>query len=165
MVFSVCEEIRQGGLITPILMLTARGQTKDKVRGLKTGAGRLRDEAIFTCRNSCATSRHCFGGLQLPNPAERIDQFGSTRIDRRGTSVTQNGKPVNLSAREFHCCSNFVDHAGRTISRDELVTQVWGYSTSTFTRTVDVHVASLRQKLESDPRQAPAHCDGSAAGL
>jgi len=62
----------------------------------------------------------------------------------------------SLSAREFQLLTYFADHPGTTLSREELLTQVWGYSASTFTRTVDVHVASLRQKLESDPRQ-PRH--------
>jgi two-component system alkaline phosphatase synthesis response regulator PhoP len=66
--------------------------------------------------------------------------------------VTRAGKAVNLSAREFQLLRYMVEHPGTTLSRDELLKQVWGYSTETFTRTVDVHVASLRQKLEKDPR-------------
>ena len=153
--FAVCEEIRKAGLITPILMLTARGQTKDKVRGLKTGA----DDYVtkpFHMQELMARVEALLRRAPVAEPSGTIDHFGSTHIDRRGTSVTQNGRPVNLSAREFQLLQYFVDNAGRTIPRDELVTQVWGYSTSTFTRTVDVHVASLRQKLESDPRQ-PRH--------
>ena len=60
---------------------------------------------------------------------------------------------MNLSAREFQLLRYFIEHAGATISRDELLKEVWGYSADTFTRTVDVHVASLRQKLENDPKQ------------
>jgi two-component system alkaline phosphatase synthesis response regulator PhoP len=82
-----------------------------------------------------------------------VDQFGPVRIDRKGTSVMRDGEPINLSAREFQLLKYFVDHPGTTLSREELLTQVWGYSASTFTRTVDVHIASLRQKLETDPRQ------------
>ncbi len=59
---------------------------------------------------------------------------------------------MNLSAREFQLLRYFVEHPGATLSRDELLKQVWGYSTETFTRTVDVHVASLRQKLEKEPK-------------
>jgi two-component system alkaline phosphatase synthesis response regulator PhoP len=151
--FSICEEIRKAGLITPILMLTARGQTKDKVKGLKTGADdyvtkpfhmlelMARVEALL--RRIPATSES-HGG---------VDQFGSIRIDRKGTSVMRDGEPINLSAREFQLLKYFVDHPGTTLAREELLTQVWGYSASTYTRTVDVHIASLRQKLETDPRQ------------
>ncbi len=62
-------------------------------------------------------------------------------------------RPVNLSAREFQLLRYFIEHRGATLSRDELLKQVWGYSTDMYTRTVDVHVASLRQKLEIDPKQ------------
>jgi two-component system alkaline phosphatase synthesis response regulator PhoP len=151
--FSICEEIRKAGLITPILMLTARGQTKDKVKGLKTGADdyvtkpfhmqelMARVEALLR-RIPANTDSH--GG---------VDQFGPIHIDRKGTSVMRDGEPLNLSAREFQLLKYFVDHPGTTLSREELLTQVWGYSASTYTRTVDVHIASLRQKLEADPRQ------------
>jgi two-component system alkaline phosphatase synthesis response regulator PhoP len=60
---------------------------------------------------------------------------------------------VNLSAREFHLLRYFIEHRGATLSRDELLKQVWGYSAGMYTRTVDVHIASLRQKLEQDPKQ------------
>jgi two-component system alkaline phosphatase synthesis response regulator PhoP len=151
--FSICEAIRKAGLITPILMLTARGQTKDKVKGLKTGADdyvtkpfhmlelMARVEALL--RRIPATSESPGG----------FDQFGTVRVDRKGTTVKRDGEPINLSAREFQLLKYFIDHPGTTVSREELLTQVWGYSASTFTRTVDVHVASLRQKLEADPRQ------------
>src|SRR6185436_6168224 len=79
-------------------------------------------------------------------------QFGSVRVDLRGTEAVRDGKVVNLSAREFQLLRYFVERPGATLSREELLTQVWGYSGAMFTRTVDVHVASLRQKLESEPK-------------
>jgi two-component system alkaline phosphatase synthesis response regulator PhoP len=155
--FSICEEIRKAGLITPILMLTARGQTKDKVRGLKIGA----DDYVtkpFQMQELMARVEALL--RRVPAAAEPataapggIYQFGNIRIDRRGTTVTRNNELVNLSAREFQLLRYFADHSGATLSREELLTQVWGYSASTYTRTVDVHVASLRQKLEPNPRQ------------
>ena len=71
----------------------------------------------------------------------------------RGTTVTRNGNVVPLSAREFQLLRYFVEHRGTTLSRDVLLKEVWSYSTEAFTRTVDVHVASLRQKLEDDPKK------------
>jgi len=151
--FVVCEEIRRAGLITPILMLTARSQTEDKVKGLRTGA----DDYVTKPFNMQELLARVEALLRrTPNNPEvqtGVDQFGSIRIERRGTSVTREGVALNLSAREFQLLRYFVDHPGATISRKELLTQVWGYSASAFTRTVDVHVASLRQKLEADPRQ------------
>jgi two-component system alkaline phosphatase synthesis response regulator PhoP len=74
-------------------------------------------------------------------------------VDLLGTEITRDGKPVNLSAREFQLLRHFIEHRGTTLSREELLKQVWGYSAEMYTRTVDVHVASLRQKLEEDPKQ------------
>jgi two-component system, OmpR family, alkaline phosphatase synthesis response regulator PhoP len=79
--------------------------------------------------------------------------FGSVHVDLIGTEAAREGKPVNLSAREFQLLRYFIEHRGATLSRDELLKQVWGYSADMYTRTVDVHVASLRQKLEDDPKQ------------
>ncbi len=147
--FTVCRDIRESGLITPILMLTARGQTADKVKGLKIGA----DDYVtkpFDMQELMARVEALL--RRAPNrPAAQAGayQFGSVRIDLRGTD----GKPVNLSAREFQLLRYFIEHAGTTLSRDDLLKEVWGYSADTFTRTVDVHVASLRQKLENDPKQ------------
>ena len=67
--------------------------------------------------------------------------------------MTRDGKPVNLSVREFQLLKYFIEHAGATISREQLLVDVWGYDGKIFTRTVDVHIASLRQKLENDPKR------------
>jgi two-component system, OmpR family, alkaline phosphatase synthesis response regulator PhoP len=146
---TVCRDIRQAGLITPILMLTARGQTADKVNGLKIGA----DDYVtkpFEMQELEALLRRA---PSRPAAQAGTYQFGSVRVDLRGTEVIRDGEPVNLSAREFQLLRYFIEHAKATLSRDELLKEVWGYSTDTFTRTVDVHVASLRQKLENDPKQ------------
>jgi two-component system alkaline phosphatase synthesis response regulator PhoP len=151
--FRVCEDVRRAGLITPILMLTARSQTVDKVKGLKSGA----DDYLTKPFNMQEFMARIEALLRRVPPAAEskaaADQFGSIRIDARRTRVTRDGKIVNLSAREFHLLRYFVEHPGVTLSREELLTQVWGYNATTFTRTVDVHVASLRQKLEADPKQ------------
>jgi two-component system alkaline phosphatase synthesis response regulator PhoP len=151
--FVVCRDIRQAGLITPILMLTARGQTSDKVNGLKIGA----DDYVtkpFNMRELMARVE----ALLRRAPSRPVVQtgvfaFGSIHVDLVGTEATRDGKIVNLSAREFQLLRYFIEHRGATLSRDELLKQVWGYSADMYTRTVDVHVASLRQKLEDDPKQ------------
>jgi two-component system alkaline phosphatase synthesis response regulator PhoP len=149
--FDVCRDIRREGLATPILLLTARDQTAEKVLGLKLGADdyvtkpfdmmelMARVEALLR-RVAAIAGRNFY-------------QFGTIRIDVRGTKVTRDGAPVYLSAREFQLLRYFAEHQGATLSRDELLREVWGYDAATFTRTVDVHVASLRQKLESDPKR------------
>ena len=151
--FVVCRDIREAGLITPILMLTARGQTSDKVNGLKIGA----DDYVtkpFNMQELMARVEALLRRAPI-RPADQagVFEFGSIRVDLVGTEATRDGKIVNLSAREFQLLRYFIEHRGATLSRDELLKQVWGYSADMYTRTVDVHVASLRQKLEDDPKQ------------
>lgn len=151
--FDVCREIREAGLITPILMLTARGQTSDKVNGLKIGA----DDYVtkpFNMQELVARVAALLRRAPI-RPAAQLTaaDFGSIHVDLVGTEATREGKAVNLSAREFQLLRYFIERRGATLSRDELLKQVWGYSADMYTRTVDVHVASLRQKLEDDPKQ------------
>ena len=151
--FTVCGDIRQAGLITPILMLTARGQTADKVTGLKIGADDYVTKPFDMQELMARVEALLRRAPSRPGTQTGIYQFGGVRINLRGTEATRDGKPVNLSAREFQLLRYFIEHAGATLSRDELLKEVWGYSADTFTRTVDVHVASLRQKVETDPKQ------------
>jgi two-component system, OmpR family, alkaline phosphatase synthesis response regulator PhoP len=151
--FVVCQDIRKAGLITPILILTARGQTSDKVNGLKIGA----DDYVtkpFNMQELMARVEALLRRAPIRPAAQAIaSDFGSIHVDLVGTAATRDGKVVNLSAREFQLLRYFIEHRGATLSRDELLKQVWGYSANMYTRTVDVHVASLRQKLEDDPKQ------------
>jgi two-component system alkaline phosphatase synthesis response regulator PhoP len=151
--FDVCRDIRQAGLITPILMLTARGHTSDKVNGLKIGA----DDYVTKPFNMLELMARVEALLRRA-PSRPVVQavaftFGSIQVDLVGTETTRAGEVLNLSAREFQLLRYFIEHRGATLSREELLKQVWGYSADMYTRTVDVHVASLRQKLEEDPKQ------------
>ena len=85
-------------------------------------------------------------------PTQDVLQFETIRVDLRGTEVTRDGKPVPLSPREFQLLRYLIEHEGATVSRADILHEVWGYEEGTFTRTVDVHVASLRQKLEESPK-------------
>jgi two-component system, OmpR family, alkaline phosphatase synthesis response regulator PhoP len=147
----VCRGIRLAGLATPILLLTARGQTIDKVVGLKLGA----DDYVTKPFDTMELIARIDALLRRSSPraGQGILQFGSIRVDLRGTEVTRDGKPVYLSAREFQLLRYLVEHPGTTLSRDDLLREVWGYELGTFTRTVDVHIASLRQKLEESPKK------------
>jgi len=153
--FDVCKGIREAGLITPILMLTARGQTGDKVSGLKIGA----DDYVTKPFNMLELMARVEALMRRApiRPAVQTQtgmvQFGSIHVDLLGTEATRDGMSVNLSAREFQLLRYLIEHRGATLSREELLKQVWGYSADMYTRTVDVHVASLRQKLEDDPKQ------------
>jgi two-component system alkaline phosphatase synthesis response regulator PhoP len=149
--FDLCRDIRQAGLATPILLLTARGQTAEKVVGLKLGA----DDYVTKPFDTLELMARVEALLRRAptRTGQGILNFGSIRMDIRGTQVTRDGNPVYLSAREFQLLRYFAEHPGATLSRSELLREVWGYEEGTFTRTVDVHVASLRQKLEKDPKK------------
>jgi two-component system, OmpR family, alkaline phosphatase synthesis response regulator PhoP len=149
--FDVCRDIRQAGLATPILLLTARVHTAEKVVGLKLGA----DDYVtkpFDPLELLARIEALLRRAPVRNK-QGILHVGTIVVDARAVRVTQEGKPVYLSAREFQLLQYFLEHAGDTLSRDELLKVVWGYDAGTLTRTVDVHVASLRQKLEKDPKR------------
>jgi len=147
----VCRDIRMAGLATPILLLTARDQIAEKVVGLKMGADDYMTKPFDTLE-LMARIEALLRRAQSP-PTKRVLQFGSLRMDVRATEVTLDGNNVELSAREFHLLRHLMEHPGETLSRDELLQEVWGYEEGTLTRTVDVHIASLRQKLERDPKR------------
>jgi two-component system, OmpR family, alkaline phosphatase synthesis response regulator PhoP len=150
--FDVCRDIRKAGITTPILMLTARGQLVDKVLGLKIGADDYLTKPFEILELLARIEAHIRRGVTRGKDADTL-QFGTIRIDLKGTIVYRNGKVVPLSAREFRLLRYFAQNPGTTLSREVLLKEVWGYSEDTFTRTVDVHVGSLRQKLEKDPKQ------------
>ncbi len=149
----VCRDLRQKRIETPILMLTARGQTTDKVIGLKLGA----DDYLTKPFEMLELLARVEALLRRASPrkpgAPEIWQCGEITVDRRRTQVTRNGEFVYLAPREYMLLCYFLDHADRTITREELLKEVWSYHFIPSTRTVDVHVGSLRQKLEEDPKQ------------
>jgi len=147
----VCRDVRGAGLATPILLLTARDQTIDKVLGLKLGADDYVTKPFDTLELMARVEALLRRRLPV-RASQSVHQLGPIRMDVRGTEVTRDGKPVPLSAREFQLLRHFMEHPGATLSRSELLHEVWGYEDGTFTRTVDVHIASLRQKLEKDPK-------------
>ena len=151
--FDVCRDIRKAGSSVPILMLTARGQLVDKVLGLKIGADDYLTKPFEMLELLARIEALVRRGSAQPAEPAGVQQFGPIKVDFRGTTVYRDDAPVSLSAREFRLLRYFVQNRGRTLSREVLLKDVWGYSEDTFTRTVDVHVGSLRQKLESDPKQ------------
>jgi two-component system alkaline phosphatase synthesis response regulator PhoP len=148
--FDLCRDIRQAGLATPILVLTARGQSAEKVVGLKLGA----DDYVTKPFDTLELMARIEALLRRAPTREGqgLHQYGAICVDIRGTQVLREGKPVYLSAREFQLLRYFIEHQGATLSRGEILREVWGYEAGTFTRTVDVHIASLRQKLEDSPK-------------
>ncbi|MGH9355638.1 MAG: response regulator transcription factor [Terriglobia bacterium] len=148
----VCRDLRQHAVTVPVLMLTARGQVVDKVLGLKIGADDYLTKP-FDMMELLARIEVLLRRPANPRVNGAVFQTGNLRVDFRSTSVSRDGEPVALSALEFQLLRYFVEHRGETISREELLKNVWGYEATPNTRTVDVHVAWLRQKLEDDPRR------------
>ena len=151
--FDVCRDLRQQGIQTPILMLTARGQVVDKVVGLKLGADDYLTkpfEMMELLARIEALLRRAPVAATVTSPD--VYQFGPVRIDFRKAEVTRDGQAVELSAREFQLLRYFIAHRESAITREELLNDVWGYNAMPSTRTVDVHIAWLRQKLEPNPR-------------
>lgn len=154
--FDVCRDLRRKAVQTPILMLTAKGQMTDKVVGLKIGADDYltkpfdmpellaRIEALLR-RVPAATS-----GNAAPSG---IYRFGEITVDFRRTEARLGGEVLELSAREFRLLQYLIEHRGVTISRDDLLNEVWGYDAMPTTRTVDVHIGQLRQKIEANSRE------------
>ena len=147
---TVCEKIRGAGSTTPILMLTARRQTKDKVAGLKAGGDDYLTKPFQMSELLARVEALLRRAATIPEMAPARHQFGSIAMDMRSTEVTRDGHVVPMSAKEFQLLRYFVEHPNITLSREELLREVWGYGDPSSTRTVDVHVAWLRQKLEAD---------------
>jgi DNA-binding response OmpR family regulator len=151
--FEVCKEVRKQGIETPIILLTARGEELDKVRGLEWGAddyitkpfglGELMARIKAVLRRSSRTAS---------DPASEHIQIGQLSVDFDAfTAITTSGESVKLSHREFEVLQYLYQHRHQVVSRDELLENVWGYDNTPTTRTVDNFIARLRQKVESQP--------------
>jgi two-component system alkaline phosphatase synthesis response regulator PhoP len=151
--FEVCQELRQRGFTTPILMLTARTQMADKVKGLKIGADDYLTKPFEMAELLARVEALLRRGSRAPSDGPEFYDCGPFHIDMRRSEVLRDGSPAALSAKEFQLLRYLLEHRGRTVRREELLKEVWGYSSAPSTRTVDVHVAWLRQKLENDPKQ------------
>ena len=150
--FDVCRDLRQAGVQTPVIMLTARGQVVDKVVGLKLGADDYLTKPFEMIELLARIEALLRRAPAAPaNPSE-VYQFGSVRVDFRRAEVYCDDQTIELSAREFHLLRYFIENRGSTVSREKLLNEVWGYNATPSTRTVDVHIAWLRQKLEANPR-------------
>jgi two-component system, OmpR family, alkaline phosphatase synthesis response regulator PhoP len=149
--FDVCRELRRRSIDTPVVMLTARGAVVDKVVGLKLGADDYVTKPFEMAELLARVEAHLRRAPLPPHPSEG-HAFGDVRIDFRKAEATKDGAPLELSAREFQLLRYFVEHRGATLTREELLNEVWGYNSMPSTRTVDVHVAWLRQKIEPNPR-------------
>jgi two-component system alkaline phosphatase synthesis response regulator PhoP len=155
--FDVCRELRRHCVNVPVLMLTARGEVKDRVKGLKLGADDYLTKPFevseLLARVEALLRRVSNVPPQSINP---VFCFGEVIVDLSKEEVLRNGVPLQLTAKEFGLLRYFIAHPEQRLSRQVLLEHVWGYKQLLNTRTVDLHVAQLRQKLEVNPRE-PCH--------
>lgn len=147
----ICRDLRQKGIDTPILMLTARGHVVDKVLGLKLGADDYLAKPFDTLELLARLEALGRRGRPQAIQGAAIVVFGDVRVDFDAAEVYRAGKLVELSALELRLLRFLVDHRGKVVSREALLDKVWGYQATPLTRTVDVHLSALRQKLEEQP--------------
>jgi two-component system, OmpR family, alkaline phosphatase synthesis response regulator PhoP len=151
--YDVCRDLRQKEINTPVLMLTAKGETIDKVLGLKLGADDYLTKPFevmeLLARIEALLRR---SSNQLQNGKAETFRFGDVTVDFKRAEVFKDNEAVELSAMEFKLLQFLIEKRGNVHSRNELLDEVWGYDAMPTTRTVDVHVAWLRQKLENNPK-------------
>lgn len=158
--YRVLRSLRDDGLEMPVLILTARGQEADKVLGFRLGAD---DYVTKPCgvlellarvgallRRSRMTDRGAHAS------ADAVERFGDVEINPASRTVTKKGEVMSLSPKEFDLLLTLLRRRGAVASRVELLREVWGHRVEVMTRTVDIHIAELRRKLEDDP-SAPRH--------
>ncbi len=150
--FDVCKAARKNGIITPIILLTAKGEEIDKVLGLEIGA----DDYVtkpFSLRELLARVKAILrrGENLTMNESEREIKIGKLDINFNGFKATSKQKDVSMSHKEFEILHYLWKRRNTTVSRDDLLSEIWGYDENPTTRTVDNFILKLRQKVEIDP--------------
>ena len=147
--FDVCKKVRSSGNLTPIILLTAKGEEIDKVVGLELGA----DDYItkpFSLRELFARVKAILRRTENVIEISSEVTIGKLRINFSTFNASSNGNDVKLSHREFEILKYLIDHQNSTVSRDDLLINVWGHKSRITTRTVDNFILKLRQKIEED---------------
>jgi DNA-binding response OmpR family regulator len=155
----ICRKLRTDGRAVPIIMLTARSQEIDKVLGLKQGADDYVTKPFGFMELMArveAVLRRCNGAPISAGSAGSTCRFGDVTVDFKACEGWKNGRPIDLSPRELKLLAYFLQHPGEVISRETLLDAVWDYNAILYTRTVDMHIAKLRKKIEDNPAE-PRH--------
>lgn len=151
--FDICKELRANKIKTPIIMLTAKGEEIDKILGLELGA----DDYItkpFSVRELLARVKAVL--RRYPQQETNKQKMGLLEVDFNHYIALKDGKEIDLTHKEFEILKYFHQNSGNTVSRDQLINDVWGYETYPTSRTVDNHILKLRKKVEPDPSH-PRH--------
>jgi DNA-binding response OmpR family regulator len=149
--FDVCKAARKIGIETPIILLTAKGDEIDKVLGLELGA----DDYVtkpFSLRELLARIKAILRRSENKISSTGVfEKIGNLNVNFTAYTATSNGKEISLSHKEFEILGYLWKKRNATVSRDDLLNEVWGYEESPTTRTVDNFILKLRQKIEKDP--------------
>jgi DNA-binding response OmpR family regulator len=160
--YQILRTLREAGIETPVIILTARGEEADKVRGFRLGADDYVTKPFglleLLARVDAIRRRIRLGRGESPAKrlAEQVVEFGDVRVDVATRTVLRSGEPVSLRPMEFDLLMALARHQGEIVSRIDLLEEVWGYDSDVMSRTVDTHVRQLRSKLEHDPAE-PSH--------
>ena len=148
--FTLCGELRRLGHSVPVLMLTAKGLTEDRVKGLDVGA----DDYLvkpFSTEELLARVRAILRRAQKSSRPLRSLTLGDVRLDFAQQQAWRGRKPLHLTAKEFSVLRLLAEAEGDAVSRERFLDAVWGYTAFPTTRTVDMHIATLRSKIEKNP--------------
>jgi two-component system alkaline phosphatase synthesis response regulator PhoP len=152
--FDICRDLRSRDIHTPVLILTARGEVVDRVLGLKLGADDYLTKPFemieLLARIEALLRRN--NNIKQQNSTEKGFRFADVYVDFEGADVFKNGEKMELLAQEYRLLCYLIENRGKTVSREDLLSDVWDYNSAPTTRTVDVHIAWLRQKLEPNPK-------------
>jgi DNA-binding response OmpR family regulator len=150
--FSVCRELRASGLRTPIILLTARSEENEKIRGLNLGA----DDYVTKPFSPRELNARIQAVLRRTSPPSPVRRFGAVTVDFSRCEVLRAGARLELTAQEFRLLRTFLDHAGEVLSIDRVLALAWGPDVFLTDRVVYTHVNNLRSKIEENPAQ-PQH--------
>jgi DNA-binding response OmpR family regulator len=153
--YAVCQKLRGAGFAPPIIMLTARNSELDRITGLDFGADDYVGKPFSVSELVARVRAHLRRLERLESDPVRL-AFGNLVIDTERRLIAKDDQPIELSSREFDLLLYLIRHAAETVTRDQLLKDVWGYPELPLTRTVDAFVARLRSKIEVRPHQ-PRH--------
>ncbi len=157
--FQVLRELRQHDFTSPVLVLTARGEEADKVRGFRMDIDQYVTKPfglLELLERVSSLLRRAENGRRAQPDVQEVFPFGDVEVNTKARTVNRRGVPVALTPKAFDLLMEMIHKEGRVLSRQDLLENVWGHRAAVVTRTVDSHVSELRQKLEDDP-SSPRH--------